>query len=152
MSYDLHVERLMDATREEAFDAFLAREAIEDWYRVEPQWHAEVVAYDARVGGTTSVVFADPQVGWSCREDMTYRELTRPDRIVYDQLFTATKDSQSNAYETMVTVTFTEQDGKTLLSLSETGYPEASERDAHANGWPAFLDRLERVVMDRRAA
>lgn len=150
MSFDLHVERLMDATREEAFDAFLARDAIEDWYRVEPQWHAEVVAHETRVGGTTSVVFGDPQVGWSCREDMTYSELARPERIVYHQLFTATKGDQSNAYETTVTVTFSDQDGKTLLSLDETGYPEASERDAHANGWPAFLERLEQVVVARR--
>lgn len=151
MTYELDVERLMDTTREEAFDAFIERAAIEDWYRLEPHWRSEVVAHDARIGGTTSVEFGDPQVGWSCREDMTYRELDRPTRIVYHQVFTGTKDDESQAYETTVTVTLTDQDGKTLLSLHETGYPDSSERDAHENGWPSFLERLEHVTVARRS-
>jgi hypothetical protein len=51
-----------------------------------------------------------------------------------------------------VSVTFTNQDGKTLLSLHETGYPDPGERDAHQNGWPSFLERLEHVAVERRSA
>jgi uncharacterized protein YndB with AHSA1/START domain len=149
MSYDLNVERLMEATPEEAFDAFIDRAAIADWYRLEPHWMAEVVGHDARVGGTTSVEFGDPQVGWQCREDMTYRQLDRPNRIVYHQVFTGTKDDESRAYETTVTVTFTDQNGKTLLSLHETGYPDAEERDAHEKGWPSFLERLDKYLASK---
>jgi uncharacterized protein YndB with AHSA1/START domain len=142
----------MDATPEESFDAFIDRAAIESWYRVEPHWTASVVVHDARVGGTTSVEFGDPQAGWRCREDMTYRELDRPKRIVYHQIFTGSKDDESRSYETTVTVTFTDQDGKTLLSLYETGYPDADERDGHQNGWPSFLERLEQTIAVSRSA
>jgi hypothetical protein len=29
-------------------------------------------------------------------------------------------------------------------------FPNAEERDAHQNGWPGFIDRIERIVAKRR--
>lgn len=152
MTYDLQVERLMDCTPEEAFDAFLDRDALADWYQIQANWTVEVVAYGPQVGGTTSVEFGDPDVGWRCREDITYRELDRPRRIVYSQVFTGAKDDERSSYDTVVTVTFADQDGKTLLTLSETGYVDKAERDAHENGWPGFLENLERVIVAKRSS
>jgi uncharacterized protein YndB with AHSA1/START domain len=150
MSFDLNVERLMDCTPDEAYDAFLDREGLADWYELMPSWTVDVVAHAPAVGGTTSVEFGDPEVGWRCREDMTYRELDRPRRIVYDQVFTGTRGDERSSYETVVSLTFEDHDGKTLLSLYETGYPDASERDAHQNGWPSFLENVEIVAIKRR--
>ena len=35
---------------------------------------------------------------------------------------------------------------KTRLVVEDTGYPTEAQRDAHQNGWPAFLDNYERHV------
>ncbi len=146
MSYDLKVERLLDATPEEAFDAFIDGDAMKDWYQIEPSWDVELVKAEPNVGGTTVIRFGNSEQGWECREDLTYRELDRPNRIVFGMTFA----TSAMSYDTVVTVTFEEQGGKTLLTLSETGYPTAEERDAHQNGWPSFLAKLDEVIALRR--
>ncbi len=152
MTYGLQVERLVDATPEEVFDALTDPDGLREWFKVEPGWEVAVVAADARVGGMTSVEFGDPAVGWRCREDMTYTALDRPTRVVYNQTFTASMGDETNAYDTVVTMTLEEQDGKTLVTIVETGYPDENERDQHQNGWPSFLARVEEVALSRRVA
>jgi uncharacterized protein YndB with AHSA1/START domain len=147
MSYDLRIERLLDGTPDEIFDTFVDPVAIKEWYQLRSDWEVAVLSCDARTGGTTSVEFGSPNEGWKCREDMTYTVVERPGKLAYNQVFTSGDES----YHTVVTFTFEPQDSKTLLTLVETGYPNAEERDAHENGWPGFIDRLEQVAIARRA-
>lgn len=144
MSYDLKLERLIDARAQQVFDAFIDADAMKEWYLDHPGWIVEVLACDARVGGTTSVAFGPGDERY--REDMTYREFDRPHRLVYAATFWMPDGS---SFDTVVTITFDVQDGKTLLTLVQTGFPNAEQRDAHRGGWPGFIDRLERVVAAR---
>lgn len=146
MSYDLKIERLIDATREELFDAFVDGDAMKEWYRLSDDWEASVEVCDARVGGHSSIVFGGEE---KYREDITYEELVRPDRIVYEEKMG--RVAQGDFFVTRVTVTFAAQDGKTLLTLEQTGFEQQERRDAHQGGWPQFLARLEEVVAKRRA-
>lgn len=145
MSYDLTLERLIDAAPEEVFDAFVDADAMKEWYRLEPGWDTEVPAHDPKVGGRTSVVFGGDE---KYREDITYTELDRPNRIVYKEKMG--RVVQGDFFVTEVTVTFVAQDSKTLLTLTQTGFEQKERRDAHVGGWPSFLDRLEQVVAKRR--
>lgn len=145
MSYDLRIERLLDGSRDEVFDAFTDPVAMKDWYQDNPGWHVDVLACDVRVGGTTTVEFGPENTRY--REDLTYRAIERPARLVYSERF-AMPDGSST--DTTVEITLEEQDGKTLMTLVQTGYPSAEQRDAHQGGWPGFIDRLEAVVAKRR--
>jgi uncharacterized protein YndB with AHSA1/START domain len=142
MSYDLTVERLIDASPQEVFTAFTDPEAQRQWYQDHPGSMVEVDG-EFRVGGTCRITFgASPDQLYT--ETLTYHEVERPNRLVYTELFTT---PGGESWETRVTVTFEAKDGKTLLTVEQTGFPRAEIRDGHQNGWPGFLERLERVVL-----
>jgi uncharacterized protein YndB with AHSA1/START domain len=146
MSHDLRIERLLDGTPDEVFDAFTEADAILEWYQDNPGWNVEVRACDCRVGGTTVVAFGPGDDRYV--EEMTYSAVERPSRLVYSELFTMPDGS---SHTTEITVTFDAQDAKTLMTIVQTGFPNEEERNGHEGGWPGFIDRLERVVAKRRA-
>ena len=69
-----------------------------------------------------------------------YREITAPRRLV----FTFRWDSGDAQYdaETLITVTFEPQNGKTLLTFRQEPFASAERRDGHAQGWSQVLDGL----------
>lgn len=147
MSHDLRIERVIDADPVEVFAAFVDPEAMKAWYVDGPGWVVEIAACDVRVGGTTTVSFG-PGAG-RYREDMTYTEVDPPRRLAYDERFSM---PDGTSFDTTIAVTCDEQNGKTLLTIVQTGFPNAEQRDAHQGGWPGFIDRLEQVVVKRRTA
>jgi uncharacterized protein YndB with AHSA1/START domain len=147
MTYDLKLERVIDATPEEVFDAFTDRDAMKDWYSVDAGWQADVESHDPTVGGRTTIVFGGDE---KFREDITYVEIERPRRLVYEEDMRRLADN--GGYVTRVTVTFEPEEGKTLLTLVQEGFHVADRRDAHVEGWPQFIDRLEQVVAARRTS
>ena len=145
MTHDLRVERLLDGTPDEIYDAFVDPDAMLEWYQDNPGWNVEVRACDVRVGGTTIVAFGPGEGPFT--EDMTYTVVEPGRKLVYNERFGFPDGS---GYDTVVTITFEPQDGKTLMTIVQTGFPSTAERDGHQNGWPGFVDRLERVVARRR--
>ncbi len=145
MSHDLRIEKLVDGTPDEVFDAFTDADAMREWYIDNPGWEVEILSCDLRVGGTTSVRFGSGAEKY--REDMTYTEVERPARLVYDEDFVMPDGS---SFLTHITVTFEDQAGKTLMTIVQTGFPNVEQRDAHQGGWPGFLNRLEQVVTKAR--
>ena len=147
MSHDLRLERMFDATPEEVFDAFTDPEAQKEWYQDNEGWVVTAVC-DLRPGGRWDVAFgpagADPY-----RETSVFMEVDRPRRLAYRSTF-STPDGSS--FDTELVVTFEERAGKTLLTIVQTGFPTAKDRDDHQGGWPGFIDRLERVVARRRVS
>ena len=146
MSYDLRLERLIDGTPDEVFAALTDAGAMQEWYEDNPGWAVSVEAADVRVGGTTTVAFG-PQGDEPYREEMTYSEVVVPNRLAYLEVF---RMPDGSAFETNIVVTFEAQSGKTLMTIVQTGFPNAEQRDAHQGGWPGFIDRLEQVVIKRR--
>jgi hypothetical protein len=55
-------------------------------------------------------------------------------------------------FDTDLVISFESKQGKTLLTIVQSGFERAKDRDDHQGGWPGFLDRLERVVAARKAA
>jgi uncharacterized protein YndB with AHSA1/START domain len=146
MTNDLRIERLIDGTPEEIFDGFTQADAMKEWYAA-GTWTVEVLACDVRVGGTSSVEFGP--VDQRYREDMTYTKVDRPHALAYDEAFV---QPNGESFDTHIEITLEPQDSKTLLTLVQTGFPDAEQRDAHQNGWPGFIDRLEQAVAKRRVA
>lgn len=121
------------------FDAFVEPEAQKFLYGnpEEPAWTVES-ELDLCVGGTWTIAFGksgeEPY-----RETNVFTEVDRPRRIVFDLIMAMGaegRDRGGQDFGTNVTVTFEERDGKTLLTIVETGFERKDDRDgAVEGGW-----------------
>jgi uncharacterized protein YndB with AHSA1/START domain len=145
VTHELRLERLIEATPEEVFAAFTDAGAQKEWYQDRPGWPV-VAGGELRVGGRWEVAFGPPgEVPY--REANVFSEVKRPHRLAYTSRFHM---PDGRHFDTELVVTFEPKQGKTLLTIVQSGFASAKDRDDHQGGWPQFIDRLERVVAARR--
>ncbi|TPV94893.1 MAG: SRPBCC domain-containing protein [Myxococcales bacterium FL481] len=130
----LVVERMYEAGCAELFDAWTDPALIQQWFFVDPTWHAEVSA-DVRPGGsyTLSMITTDGE-----RHTMTgrYLELERPRRVVFTWNSHVTQD-------TKVTVEIEPVGSKTRVRLIHEGISDPAARPPHERGWTGCLANLD---------
>jgi uncharacterized protein YndB with AHSA1/START domain len=81
LSHDLKVERVLEASPEDVFDAFTDPDAHKKMYAYAPDWIVESEC-DLRVGGKWSISFGSSG-GVSARETNVFQMVDRPRRLVY---------------------------------------------------------------------
>jgi uncharacterized protein YndB with AHSA1/START domain len=107
-----------------------------------------VCEIDLRVGGTWRYVMiagGDFEVAFHGE----YRELVPDERIVMTEVYEGMPDA-----EALETITFTEEDGRTTMSML-IQHRNQEERDGHLNsgmevGMQESMDRLEQVAVSLR--
>lgn len=135
MTYEFEIERLIDASPEEVFDALTDPDAQREWWTGAGDVDA---GCDLRVGGSSFVEWTTED-GHRCRAEQTYVEVVRPSRLVFRE---TVYEHDVAPYECTLTVTFEDKDGKTLYRLHHTGFPTEAELNKHRAGTLLFLDRL----------
>jgi uncharacterized protein YndB with AHSA1/START domain len=146
VSHDLRLERVFEAAPEVVFDAFTDPDAQRDLYADAPEWIVEAEC-DLRVGGRWHIAFGPPG-SVPARETNLFQVVDRPRRLVYTSTMTMPDGS---SVDTGMEVTFEEDDGRTRMTIVQSGFPTAELRDGFAEGWPSILDGLGRVVSSRAA-
>jgi uncharacterized protein YndB with AHSA1/START domain len=142
MSHDLRFARVIDAAPEAVFDAFTQPGGQEAFYGTdEPGWIVESEC-DLRVGGIWTVAFG-PSRRELYRHRHVFRVIDRPRRLVVDMTETRLDGS---TFEIEVEFTFEERVGKTLMTMTQRGFPSAALRDEHGVGLPNAFARLARSV------
>jgi uncharacterized protein YndB with AHSA1/START domain len=142
--------RLFDAPRELVFDAMTQPEHIVRWWGMLGEGYSvPVCEVDLRVGGAWKFVNAFPK--GECTFYGVYKEISRPDRLVFTEIFEPYPDSGS-----LVTSTFTEEGGKTRLTVIAE-YPSKDVRDmvlksGMEHGAAISYDRLEEVASELAAS
>jgi uncharacterized protein YndB with AHSA1/START domain len=146
VNHELRVERLIEAAPEEVYEAFVDAEAQVEWYRdpEHPGWIVETEC-DARVGGLWTSAWG-PSEDELYREACVFRVVDRPRRLVMSCTATAPGGS---SLDTELEVTFEEEDGKTRMTVIQSGFPTDELRDIIGGGWPVALGRLDRTVRAR---
>jgi len=148
MTHELRIERLFDAPPEVVFDAFVDPDAQQELYAGDPGWTLDEFETDLRVGGTQVAVMR--QEGHEPdRETRLFTEVDRPHRLCFRHSMAV--GDWGRTIETEMTITFEDQDGKTLLTMVQTGFETEKDRDDFLGGWPSYLDSLQRVVSARHA-
>jgi len=92
-----------------------------------------------RPGGAWRRCMRSPDGSVICKRGV-YREIVAPERLVFT--YADEDEAGTPGHETLVTVTFAESDGKTVLTLQQTGFETATTRDAHEAGWSGALEHL----------
>jgi uncharacterized protein YndB with AHSA1/START domain len=139
----LRLERTYEATPEEVFDAWTNPEVLRRWWATEPGLATPAAEVDLRVGGgyRLSMEGAD---GALHTVRGSYREVSRPERLVYTWAWE--EEDGSTGHESTVTVSFIGAGGSTTLVVEHTDLPSAESRDRHGEGWAGCLDSLARNV------
>ena len=126
---EIQVTRIFDAPRPMVFDCWTVPELLKGWLHGPDGWRLAICEIDLRVGGATRYVWQHRD-GRSMGMSGAYQEIVRPSRIVATELF----DEDWTGGETVGTVIFTEQSGKTLLTQTVLYASQAARDGAIGTG------------------
>jgi len=151
MSYDLKIERLLDAPTELVFDTMVDASAQDEIYAgVVEGWSLRKFEIDLRVGGTWRFEFGPPEgEGPADIVTLVFTEVDRPRRLAYQGTMFVSQWGRTVDYQEAITLE--DQDGKTLLTLIMSGIESEADRDAFAGGVPSYVDSLKHAVEARAA-
>jgi uncharacterized protein YndB with AHSA1/START domain len=145
MTDELRFERLIDAPPDLVFEAFTTPGGQQAFYgQDDPGWIVESDC-DLSVGGVWTVRFG-PARDQLYRHRHRFEVIDRPRQLV---LATTEFRVDGSSFDFAVEFTFAEQDGRTLMTMMQTGFPTAELRDEHGRGVPNALARLERAIRAR---
>ena len=136
---ELVITRTLDAPPRLVFKAWTQPEHLARWWG--PRGYT-LISYkaDVRPGGSFRFGTRSPEntEHWA---HGTYREVVPPERLVFTTAWE--HPDRSPKHETVVTLTFAEQGGKTKLTLKQTLFESVTSRDLHRGGWSSSFDLLE---------
>jgi uncharacterized protein YndB with AHSA1/START domain len=143
----LLITREFDAPKELVYKAYTTPELVRRWWTGE-RGEMTTCEIDLRVGGTwryVMIAHGDFEVAFHGE----YREIVPNERIVTTEVYEGMPDAQAVDH-----VTFTEEDGRTTLTML-VQHRNQEERDAHLNsgmeaGMQESMDRLEQVAVSLR--
>jgi len=148
MSHTLRLERTFDAPRERVFDAWTDPKVLRRWWAASPDWDTAEAEVDLRVGGRYRLAMRDPSSGITPTVEGEYREIDRPSRLSYTWTWVgAGAETQAGSENTLVTVEFAEDGGRTTVRLTHDGFASDANLPPHEHGWNACMDNLERRVL-----
>ncbi|WP_411698924.1 SRPBCC family protein [Conyzicola sp.] len=137
----LTMSRQLPATPEQVFDAYTDAEKQKIWFSILDEEPGIVeIEVDLRVGGQQTAVWG-PSRDELFTETQVFREIDRPHRLVTTSTG-STPDGQTMT--TDVVVTFEANDGGTLMTATQTGFPDLQTRDFfNQYAWVGAFDRIE---------
>lgn len=134
---ELTITRLLDAPRSLVFKVWTQPEHMVRWLGPKG-FTAPSCELDLRPGGTWRACIRSPE-GNDHRMQGVYREIVPPERLVFTF---AWEEDGVPGHETLVTVTFAEQAGRTLFTFHQATFESVESRDSHHGGWSSCFDRL----------
>ena len=145
----LRLERTFDAPAEEVFDAWTDPEVLRRWWRADPTWTTPVAEVDLRVGGSYRISMQDPDGGVRHTVVGQYREVSRPERLVYSWQWEQEDGKPGRA--SLVTVGFHAEGDRTKVVLVHTDLESAQSSERHAHGWEQVLSQLQGHLSENAA-
>ncbi len=141
----LVITRSFDAPRERVFDAWLDPAEIGKW--IGPRSiRAEVLESSPKVGGRYRIHMRGTDGSDGPIVSGFYREIIRPERLVFTWAWETAHSRGMPGDETIVTLTFRERGGKTEMTLRHEGFAAKESRDSHDKGWNGSFDKLAELL------
>ena len=133
------ITRTFDAPRELVFKAWTDPEVLVHWFGPK-HCPATRMELEARVGGTWRSWLRLVETGGELRVGGVFREVVAPERLVFTF---AWEEEGERGLETLVTVTFAEEKGKTVMVFRHAPFQSQGEFEGHTDGWTSCFERLE---------
>lgn len=135
----LTIERVFAAPRDLVFRAWTDPGQLARWWGPKG-FTAPSVTANVTEGGRWRTCIRSTADGVEYWAQGVYREIVEPERLEFTFAWDADDDTPGN--ETLITVTFTEEDGKTTMEFRQVGLLSAEDRDSHHGGWSECFDDL----------
>ena len=141
---ELVIMRVFNAPRDLVWKAWTDPEHAVQWWGPKdyPATHLEM---DVRAGGVWKGQLRSVEDGRLLSHRGVFRDVAPPERLVFT--FAWNEDGE-RGLETLVTITFADQNGKTLMTFRQIPFQSAEERDGHRGGWTSAFDRFDEQLMD----
>lgn len=142
---DLGITRVFAAPRELVFRLWIDPRHLVHWWG--PRGFITLSCeLDLKPGGAWRIHTRAPD-GMEFSSYGFFHEIVAPERLVYTHGF----DLPGKPSEplTLVTVLFTEEDGRTRLTFHQTGFTTQDDRDGHAEGWSSAFDLIDDYLRER---
>lgn len=137
---ELVITRTFDAPRELVFRMWIEPEHLARWGGPKGLTFV-IIKMDVRPGGAYRFNMKEGN-GTDHWSQGTYREIVPPERLVFTSGWTDAEGNPTSP-NTLLTLTFDEYEGKTKLTLHQTGFESVTSRDSHRQGYLSTLERLE---------
>jgi uncharacterized protein YndB with AHSA1/START domain len=135
---ELTITRIFDAPRALVFQLWTQPVHIKHWWG--PRNYTTLTCeMDMRPGGAWRVASRHVD-GSQTAEQGVFREIVEPERLVFTHAW-EDKDGRPG-HETLVTLTFEEENGRTKLTFHQAVFISAESRDGHLEGWNQSFDML----------
>lgn len=141
----LVITRSFDASRDRVFDAWLDPAQIAKW--IGPRSiRAETLESNPKVGGLYRIHMRGVDGSNGPIVSGVYREIVRPERLVFTWSWETAHSQGMPGDETLVTLIFRERGGKTEMTLRHEGFAAKESRDSHDKGWSGSFDKLAETL------
>ena len=139
----LVITRVFDAPRNVVFKAWTERDHLAQWFGPRG-FELTLCTMDLRPGGSYRFGMHSAE-GTDHWLQGIYQEIVEPEKLVCTY---AWADANGNAIrpETVLELTFAEQDGKTAMTLRQSVFESVTACDMHRQGWTSSLDRFAEYV------
>ena len=142
----VEIVRVFDAPRALVWQAWTDPKMVAQWFGPK-HFTSSVPEYDVRAGGKLRIVMHGPD-GNDYPMKGIFHELVPPEKLVFSSI--AIDNDGNHLLEGRTTVTFTEQNGKTTMTLKSHAVgrvPLAPQMLAGMKeGWTGSIDKLEALV------
>ena len=140
--YELVITRVFDAPRALVFKVWTDPRHLKNWFGPK-EYPASQMKADVRPGGAWRACLKSIANEPDLWVSGIYREIAAPERLVFTF---AWEEEGERGLETVVTITFTEENAKTKMTLRQAPFKSVEERDGHVYGWSSALDRLDALL------
>ena len=129
----------VDAPRSLVYGAWTAPERLARWWG--PHGYTVLSCKtNLRIGGGWSVRTRSPE-GNEHAASGIYRQIVPLERLMFTHAWEGIEDGLPG-HETLVTIDFAEQSGKTRMTFQQSVFSSVSARDAHEGGWSKSFELL----------
>ena len=142
--HELLITHLFKAPRALVFKAWSTPEHMARWCGPHGFTNTQR-SMDFRVGGAYRACLRSPE-GNDNWVQGAYREIVEPERLVFTHAWE--DETGKPGVETIVTVTFAEHAGQTMMTFQQTGLASAASRDGHRGGWTQSFERLDAYLAE----
>lgn len=139
---ELVVSRVFKAPRDLVWKAWTDPDHAKHWWGP-PMCPAIEMHMDLRVGGRWRHCLESTEDGSPLWQHGVFKEIVPPERLVFTFTWDNNHYVEFPNVETVVTLTFEERDGGTLVTLRQVGFHSIGDRDGHGVGWTGTFDRFE---------